>query len=190
MLSFYIYSKVMKKISRKENISYEKAYKREIEEMQKNNVPLPKKNFLKIFKKIETKYGKLNLFCSNNNSNKIVLFVSGINANSRTVVKLFDYYVNRNYKIITYDNLGLGENIKYRCTYGKKEGRLLNEVIKNVKKYFKQIEIVHGESMGGGTIYSYLGKYGAKEAKKFIIDSGYNSFIKNILIKSHSQFPI
>ncbi|UWD35066.1 alpha/beta hydrolase [Mycoplasma cottewii] len=135
----------------------------------------------KEYKTIQTRFGDLKLF-KHGNGDKVVVYCHGILSNNRNVIKLLDYFIPRGYTVIAYDNFGWGESEKFgKCTLGVKEADLLKDVIDFVKTDLKPKQlVVYGESMGGGTVYSYLHKYSNQNIDKFVVDAGYNSFFDNV----------
>nr|VZR99532.1 hypothetical protein MF5582_00123 [Mycoplasma feriruminatoris] len=185
ILSLYVWSQIKKKLARK--VSYQDSLDFEYQIANENGYSfdhLDLSGFDKEYKTINTRFGDLKLF-KHGTGDTVIIYCHGILSNNRNAIKFLDYCYSRNITLISYDNFGWGESDKFgKCTLGVKEADLLKDVIDFVKQDLKPKKlVVYGESMGGGTVYSFIGKYGNKIADKFIVDAGYNSFL-DIAIQS------
>ncbi|QVK09219.1 alpha/beta hydrolase [Mycoplasma mycoides] len=185
ILSLYVWLQIRKKLKRK--VSYQESLDFEYQIANENGYNfdhLDLSGFNKEYKTINTRFGKLKIF-KHGTGDTVIVYCHGILSNNRNAIKFLDYCFSRNITLISYDNFGWGESDKFgKCTLGIKEADLLKDVIDFVKKDLKPKKLViYGESMGGGTIYSFISKYNNKIADKFIVDAGYNSFL-DITIQS------
>ncbi|MDQ0567721.1 alpha/beta hydrolase [Mycoplasma yeatsii] len=182
MISLYIWKQVKDHMSQK--VTYQDSINFETRIASENGYNfdhLDLTGFEKEYKTIQTRFGDLKIF-KHGNGDKVVIYCHGILSNNRNAIKLLDYFIPRGYTVIAYDNFGWGESEKFgKCTLGVKEADLLKDVIDFVKTDLKPEQlIVYGESMGGGTVYSYLHKYSNQNIDKFVVDAGYNSFFDNV----------
>ncbi|MDI4567674.1 MAG: alpha/beta hydrolase [Mycoplasma sp.] len=185
LIAAYIWLSVRKKVHCSiSQISYEYCENFEKSNIKKNKInwEIDTSSYYKSWQTIDTRFGKLDLY-KNGNYDKVVIFVHGILSNNRTSLKVLHYFNSRGYTVITYDNYGWGKSRAFgHNKLGKNAKDLLFDVISYVKNTLKLSQlIVTGESMGGGTIYAFLSKYGNGHADKFIIDAGYMSFFDNVL---------
>ncbi|WP_434329597.1 alpha/beta fold hydrolase [Mycoplasma capricolum subsp. capricolum] len=183
ILSLYVWIQLKKKL--KKRVSYQESLDFEYQIANENGYSfdyLDLSGFNKEYKTITTRFGDLKLF-KHGVGDTVIIYCHGILSNNRNAIKFLDYCFSRNITLIAYDNFGWGESAKFgKCTLGKKEADLLKDVIDFVKKDLKPKKLViYGESMGGGTIYSFISKYKNKIADKFIVDAGYNSFFDNVI---------
>ena len=183
MISKFINKKALE-FSSGDKITFQKSIDIEIKRMKENGIPLPNlKGFDKPAAIVKSRFGDVNIFGHGKKSNKkIVLFVHGMLSTRGTAIKIFDYYLSRGYWILSYDNFGFGESQEFGInTYGNKEALLLKDIRDYIiKEYEPKKFVIAGESMGGGTIYSFLGKYSNEMADKFVVDSGFMNPAENI----------
>ena len=143
-------------------------------------------------RKVVTSFGETELIRWTNKSDKLVIFVHGIQTDKFTSSKAVDLWFKKGYDVISYDGFGWGtwrDTTKTR--YGSNtEVKLLKQIILFVKENFENTEIIlHGESMGGGILYRYLEKFGTSEINRILIDAGYQSFEKNIRPLAFKKIP-
>ncbi len=182
IITIYVWLSVLFGIRR--HVSYKQALDLELKEIEQNHIKwdVASYNFDKIYKVIKTRYGDLDIY-KFGDSSKVAIFVHGIWSNNRSSLKILDYFLSRGFSVIAYDNFGWGKSRDFGVTtMGRNESLLLEDVIEFTKSDLKPSKlIIYGESMGGGTVYSFLSIFGNHQADKFIINAGYMSFFKNII---------
>ena len=143
-------------------------------------------------RKVNTSFGETELIRWTNKSKKIVIFIHGIQTDKFTSSKAVSLWSKQGYDVISYDGYGWGTwRDKTKTRYGSNtEAKLLKEIIAYVKDNFEHTEIIlHGESMGAGTVYRYLQKYGTAGINRVLVDAGYQSFEKNIRPLAFEKVP-
>ncbi|MCK5945914.1 MAG: alpha/beta fold hydrolase [Mycoplasmataceae bacterium] len=133
--------------------------------------------------KVKTSFGDTEAIRWTQKHKKVVVFVHGVMCDKYTSSKAVALWSKLGYDVVSFDGYGWGSTRKYGVLTnyaGREQIRLLNAVINEViDKYSLGDVVVHGESMGGGTIYKYIQMFGTKKVHKFIVDAGYLSFYEN-----------
>ena len=134
--------------------------------------------------KIDTDFGKTELIRWNKKNKKVVVFVHGVMCDKMTSAKAVKLWSDNGYDVVSFDGYGWGTTRQYGLITkyaGKEQAKLLDDVINAVLNKYKLKEIMlHGESMGGGTIYRYIQKYGTSKLEKIVSDAGFLSFYENV----------
>ena len=91
-------------------------------------------------------------------SNKYVIISHGYTDNRMGDLKYVQMYLDLGFNCIIYDLRGHGENEKTFTTYGIREGKDLDTIIKDTRKRYPDISEVglHGESLGAATTITCL----------------------------------
>lgn len=182
LITIYVWLSV--RIRLRKIVSYDQALNFELNHIKKEHIKwnLKAYKFDKSYQTLKTRFGNVDLY-KFGNSNKVVIFVHGIWSNNRSVLKILDYFISRNYSVISYDNFGWGQSRDFGITsLGTKEALLLYDVVDDIKKQLNPQELIlYGESMGGGTVYNFLGLFNNHIIDKAIINAGYVSFFDNII---------
>ena len=184
MFTLYVIWMLFSNLSKKKNPTYEASYEWERPRLEENNFKMWYDTFDEPYKTIEIEGKELPIYVhGDKNSDKTVVFVHGIKCTYLTVVKVLDYYLSRGYNVISFDHRGYGKSDKFgKNTLGNKEAHFVKHVIDFAKEEFKDNKIIlHGESMGGGTVYSYIGKYGHDSVDAIIADAGFNSQVRSLI---------
>ncbi|NQZ29493.1 MAG: alpha/beta hydrolase [Mycoplasmatales bacterium] len=116
---------------------------------------------------------------------KYVILVHGMYNTRERMYKYAKIWNDMGYNAITFDGRGWGTNaILGRCTMGYKEPDVIQEIyIDIVEKYQTNNIGLHGESMGGATVFNWIKKYRKFTPVKFVIvEAGYMDFRKPALL--------
>lgn len=182
LLTIYAWLNVKIRANRK--VSYEMALRFELKQIKDRKITwdISQYNFNNVYQSVLTRYGNVDIYKFGDGPN-VVIFVHGILSNSRSSIKILNYFLSRNFTVIAYDNFGWGKSRSFGTTkFGKNEAFLLHDIIEFTKKHLEMKQlIIYGESMGGATIYNYLNIFKNKEASRYIINAGYISFLDNVM---------
>lgn len=91
-------------------------------------------------------------------SYKYIILSHGYTDNRMGSLKYVKMYLQLGYNCIIYDLRGHGENASTITTYGMREGKDLNALIKDTRKRYSDLTVLglHGESLGAATTISSL----------------------------------
>ena len=119
-------------------------------------------------------------------SNKYVILSHGYTDNRMGDLKYASIYLELGYNCIIYDLRGHGLNEATYTTYGQKEGRDLDLLIKDTRERYHDIEVLglHGESLGAATTVICL-KY-SPQIDFAVADCGFSD-IENVLREGYKS---
>ena len=127
-------------------------------------------------------------FSGNVDNKKIVIFAHGYTWNRNGQLKYAQFFFKHDFSILLYDERGHGENKTKFTTFGYKEGKDLDDIIKWAKEKYNPVIIgVHGESLGAATVLMALKEN--PEINFAIEDCGYSN-MKDVLIHKMKEFHI
>ncbi|TCG10594.1 alpha/beta hydrolase [Mycoplasma todarodis] len=112
-------------------------------------------------------------------NDKFVILVHGMYNSRKRMYKYAKIWNDMGYNAIAFDGRGWSSNAKLgKCTLGYKEPRLVQEIYLDLVKKYKTQEIgLHGESMGGATVFNWVKQYRKFTPIKFIVsEAGYMNF--------------
>ncbi len=110
---------------------------------------------------------------------KFVILIHGMYNSRQRMYKYAKVWNDMGYNAIAFDGRGWASNTKMgRCTLGYKEPNLVQEIYLDLVKKYKTKEIgLHGESMGGATVFNWVKRYKRFTPIKFIVsEAGYMDF--------------
>lgn len=122
----------------------------------------------------------LSLSIYDNNCNRTVIIVEGINEYKERYKNVCEYFTKSNFNIVIYDSRGHGKSINDECKTGViNDANKLIEDLRNVVNYtvnrFPTSEIfILGDSLGATTAINYL-QYNEKVKKVALISPIYHS---------------
>ena len=172
----------------------EHSYVQEDEQYKEMGINLKKSANMEkaVITDVVTPWGTTKLIRWTNKHEKIVLFVHGILTDKFTSSKAVALWNKKGYDVVSYDGYGWGDwRESTRTRYGSNtESKLLNLMVKHVKKLYKLDKIVlQGESMGGATVYRYIQHFGTSDLDRVLVDAGYLSFEKNLRAHAFKKVP-
>lgn len=127
-------------------------------------------------------------FSINDDNRKIMIFAHGYTWNRNGQLKYAQFFFKYGFSILLYDERGHGENKTKFTTFGYKEGKDLDDIIKWVKeKYNPKIIGLHGESLGAATVLMSLKEN--PDISFAIEDCGYSN-MKDVLVHKMKEFHI
>ncbi len=127
---------------------------------------------------IDNKTVEYEIWGDDSNNNYVIL-VHGMYNTRERMYKYAEIWNAMGYNAIVFDGRGWGTNAKFgRCTMGYKEPDLIQEIYIDIVKKYKTRNIgLHGESMGGATVFNWVKRYRKFMPIKFIItEGGYMNF--------------
>ncbi len=110
---------------------------------------------------------------------KFVILIHGMYNTRERMYKYAKVWNDIGYNAILFDGRGWGTNTKIgRCTFGNKESNLVQEILLDLIKKYKTRDIgLHGESMGGSTVFNWIKNYRKFTPLKFVIsEAGFMDF--------------
>ncbi|CAM9094564.1 alpha/beta hydrolase [Mycoplasma todarodis] len=116
---------------------------------------------------------------------KYVILVHGMYNTRERMYKYAKVWNDAGYNAIAFDGRGWGTNaILGRCTMGYKEPDVIQEIYLDVVEKYKTRNIgLHGESMGGATVFNWIKKYRKFTPVQFVVaEAGYMDFRKPALL--------
>ena len=124
----------------------------------------------------------------NGDNKKIIILAHGYTWNRNGQLKYAQFFFKHGFSILIYDERGHGENKTKFTTFGYKEGKDLDDIIKWTKeKYNPSIIGLHGESLGAATVLMALKEN--PEVNFAIEDCGYSN-MKEVLFYKMKEFHI
>jgi hypothetical protein len=86
-------------------------------------------------------------------TNRYVIISHGYTDNRMGALKYVPIYFELGFNCIIYDLRGHGENAPTVTTYGEREGKDINFLVRDTRKRYPDIEVLglHGESLGGAS---------------------------------------
>ena len=121
----------------------------------------------------------------NETNKKYVILVHGMYNTGERMYKYAKVWNDMGYNAITFDGRGWGANSTFgRCAMGYKESDFIQEIYLDIVEKYQTKNIgLHGESMGGATVFNWIKKYRKFTPIKFIVvEAGYMDFRKPALL--------
>lgn len=98
------------------------------------------------------------IYAKNNKNKDTVILVHGLGGNRLTTYPMAQFFLDKGYNIVTYDQRSSGENTARYTTFGYLESNDLKDYIKYIKKKNKDNKLLlWGTSFGGATVGIALG---------------------------------